>query len=56
MSGHLCINLRIFYWHLMVGKGFSSITIEKNEFWLKNGLKGIKKIEVYTWDFKQQEQ
>lgn len=56
MSGHLCINIRFFYWHLMVGKGFSSITFEKNEFWVKHGLKGIKKIEVYTWDFKQQEQ
>jgi len=46
-----CINIRFFYWHLMISKGFSSIKIEKNEYWAEKGLKGVKKIEICECKF-----
>jgi hypothetical protein len=35
----------------MISKGFSSIKIEKNEYWVEKGLKGVKKIEICEWKF-----
>lgn len=46
---NLLINIRFFYWHLQVGKRFSFIKIVSNEYFLENGLKEHKKLEVYKF-------
>lgn len=45
---NLLVNIRFFYWHLQISKGFYSIKITKNEYYIKNGIKGRKKIEIYN--------
>ena len=45
----LVVNIRFWYWHLQIGKGFSSIRWVKNQMWVQQGLKGVKKIEVYEF-------
>ena len=43
---NLIINIRFWYWHLQVAKGFKSIEWNKNNYFVENGLDGYKKIEV----------
>jgi hypothetical protein len=44
---NLIINIRFWYWHLQISKGFKECTFNRNHF-IKN-LKGIKKIEIFTF-------
>jgi hypothetical protein len=46
---NLIINIRFWYWHLQISKKFYSIKWVKNQYYVENGLTGIKKIEVCEW-------
>lgn len=47
--GSLIINIRFWYWHLKIGKRFSTMSIERNDHHVTTGLKGKKKIQVYKF-------
>lgn len=43
---NLIVNIRFWYWHLQIVRGFRNITFGKNQYIYEKGLKGYKKIEV----------
>jgi hypothetical protein len=43
------LNIIFWYWHLQIGKRFSSVTWGKNQYFVEKGLKGEKKIEIYKF-------
>lgn len=45
----LIINIRFWYYHLQVSKGFRNISWSKNSYLVKNGLGGYKKIEILNF-------
>lgn len=46
---NLIINIRFWYWHFQLERGFKNMHWGKNSYFVKNGLKGYKKIEVLNF-------
>jgi hypothetical protein len=46
---NLIVNIRFWYWHLQIGRNFSSVSWGKNDYFAKKGLSGEKKIEIYQF-------
>lgn len=46
---NLIINIRFWYWHFQISRGFKTVEWVKNSYHVEKGLKGKCKIQVYKF-------